>query len=155
LHGTQNYLSVIISNPILPIKKGGREGIYMCTYGWFMLLYSRNRHIIVKQLSSNEKWILKNNLKKDWNRKKKIKWREKLNYNSFFLIVHPKFRLSFYPYFSLFVRTAFLKFPCSGFLTQMFFFFSLASLFISLEDKVHKAFSTKPGTSTFSTVDFS
>ena len=30
---------------------GGRR--YMHTYGWFMLLYGRNQHNIVKQLSSN------------------------------------------------------------------------------------------------------
>ena len=30
-----------------------REGIPMCPYGWFVLMYGRNQHIIVKQLSSN------------------------------------------------------------------------------------------------------
>ena len=31
----------------------GRERMY--TYGWFMLMYGRNQHNIVKQLSSNYK----------------------------------------------------------------------------------------------------
>ena len=35
------------------LKGGSRGRGYMCTYGWFMLLYSRNKHNIVKQLSSN------------------------------------------------------------------------------------------------------
>ena len=30
-----------------------RETGYMYTYGWFMLIYGRNQHNIVKQLSSN------------------------------------------------------------------------------------------------------
>ena len=29
------------------------EGLYMYTYGWITLLYGRNQHNIVKQLSSN------------------------------------------------------------------------------------------------------
>ena len=32
---------------------GSRTGRHMYTYGWFMLLYGRNQHNIVKQLSSN------------------------------------------------------------------------------------------------------
>ena len=35
------------------LKGGSRGRGYMCTYGWFMLPYSRNKHNIVKQLSSN------------------------------------------------------------------------------------------------------
>ena len=47
---------------------GGRweEGLrgrgHMYSYGWFMLMYGRNQHSIVKQLFSNEKLI---NLKKE------------------------------------------------------------------------------------------
>ena len=36
----------------------------MYTYGWFMSLYGRNQHNIVKQLPSNWKQSLKNYLKK-------------------------------------------------------------------------------------------
>ena len=41
---------------------GGREvqeeEDIMYTYGWFVLIYGRNQHNIVKQLSSNEKEII-------------------------------------------------------------------------------------------------
>ena len=30
-----------------------KSGAHMCTYGWFMLIYGRNQHNIVQQLSSN------------------------------------------------------------------------------------------------------
>ena len=29
------------------------KGIYMYNYGWFILLYGKNQHNLVKQLSSN------------------------------------------------------------------------------------------------------
>ena len=41
---------------------GGREiqeGGDLYTYGWFMLIYGRNQHNIVKQLSSNQKLFKK------------------------------------------------------------------------------------------------
>ena len=30
-----------------------KRGAHMCTYGWFMLIYGRNQHNIIQQLSSN------------------------------------------------------------------------------------------------------
>ena len=33
------------------VEVGGRGHMY--TYGWFMLIYGRNQHNIIKQLSSN------------------------------------------------------------------------------------------------------
>ena len=40
-------------------RLGGREHAY--TYDWFTLLYGRNQHNILKQLSSNYKQIFKKN----------------------------------------------------------------------------------------------
>ena len=34
-------------------KEGSRGRGHAYTYGWFMLIYGRNQHNIVKQLSSN------------------------------------------------------------------------------------------------------
>ena len=34
-------------------KRGVQAGGHMCTRGWFMSMYGKNHHNIIKQLSSN------------------------------------------------------------------------------------------------------
>ena len=57
MHEAGHSKPVLWDNPEGWGEEGGKrrvwDGGHMCTYGWFMSMYGKNHHNIVKQLASN------------------------------------------------------------------------------------------------------
>ena len=68
--------------------EGGSQGRgYMYTYNWFMMLYSRKQHNIVKQLFSNLKKIRLRNSRNRKNRRSLSAYKKCINRNLSFILV--------------------------------------------------------------------